>query len=255
MDVYQIANALLIVLCAGFLQGMVAFGFGLFSVPLLLTIGLPVPAVLAVSSICTALQTASGVHHLRSAVPWKEVWASTVVRAVAMLFGIWVLSVLATFPVGRIKFWVGLVMLLMVVLQALWRPSPRAKLHNGWNLAAFLASGFANGLCSMGGPPLVLWVMAHDWTAERTRAFLFASFMSLIPLQLAVLYLTFGHEVLRGMMLGIAFSPVVLLGSLLGLRIGTRFSKTFLTRLAFLVLAAIAVNAMYPEIRRVLQTY
>lgn len=54
--------------------------------------------------------------------------------------------------------------------------------------------------------------------------------------------------------LGLAFSPVVLLGSLLGLRVGARFSKPFLTRLAFLLLAAIALHAMSPALLIMLQS-
>jgi uncharacterized membrane protein YfcA len=255
MDVDQVVKALLVVLCGGFLQGTVAFGFGLFSVPLLLMIGLPIPAVLAIASVCTAVQAGSGVHHLRTDVPWKDVGRSVVLRAVAMLLGIWVLSLLVNYPVTQIKFWVGLVMLLLVLLQAFLQPQPRATLHRGWDLAAFLSSGFTGGLCSMGGPPLVLWVMAHNWTAERTRAFLFASFMSLVPVQLALLYWTFGRDVVHGIAVGAALSPVVLLGSLVGLRVGARFSKPFLRRLAFFLLAAIALNSMFPQIWGFLQRH
>ena len=252
MDMCQIVSVALVVLCGGFLQGTVAFGFGLFSVPLLLMMGLPIPAVLAIASVCTLVQAGSGVHHLRQAVPWKDVGISVVVRGVAMLLGIWVLRALVNYPIVKIKFWIGVVMLLLVILQVSWKPQPRARLHGGWNLAAFLTSGFTGGLCSMGGPPLVLWVMAHDWTVERTRAFLFASFMSLVPFQLAILYWTFGDDVVYGMVLGAVLSPVVLLGSLLGLRIGAHFSKPLLRRLAFLLLVAIAINAIFPQVWRLL---
>jgi uncharacterized membrane protein YfcA len=250
MDSHQIVYALLIALFGGVLQGTVAFGFGLFSVPLLLTVGFPMPMVLAISSVCTVVQSISGVHHLRHVVPWKEVGLSVVLRGVTLLLGIWVVRVLVSYPMASLKFWIGLVMLLMILLQAAWQPQPRPKLHYGWNVSAFLVSGFIGGLCSMGGPPLVLWVMAHDWPVDRTRAFLFASFMSLVPLQLAILYWTFGHDVLRGMALGLAISPAVLLGSLVGLRIGGRFSKPILRRVAFLVLLAIALNSMWPQILR-----
>jgi hypothetical protein len=40
---------------------------------------------------------------------------------------------------------------------------------------AAAALGLA-GICGMGGPPLVLWAMAHDWPADKVRAFLFACF-------------------------------------------------------------------------------
>lgn len=250
MDYSQTLNAGLIVLAGSLLQGTVAFGFGLFSVPLLLMVGLPMPEVLAISAVCTAVQSANGVHHLRQALPWRELGISVAVRGMTMLLGIWVLSSLVTCAQAQLKFWIGFVMLLLVILQASWQPQPRPRLHPGWNLTAFLTSGFTGGLCAMGGPPLVMWVMAHDWTVERTRAFLFASFMSLVPLQLAVLYWTFGESVGRGMLVGLALSPVVLLGSWFGLRLGARFSKPVLRRLAFALLVAIALSAMAPLLLR-----
>lgn len=252
---HQAGNAALVVLCGGMLQGTVAFGFGLFSVPLLLMSGFSVPQVLAISLVGSAVQSGSGVHHLRRAVPWQDVGVSVAVRAVAMLVGVWVLSVLVNHPTTQMNFWIGLVVLLLVALQTFCQPQPQSKLHIGWNLAAFLASGFTGGLCSMGGPPLVLWVMARDWTPERTRAFLFASFLSLVPLQLAVLYWTFGDDVVVGLAWGFALSPVVLFGSLLGLRLGARFSKPCLSKLAFLLLAAIALNAMFPQVWRMAQRW
>jgi hypothetical protein len=249
MDWTSILSALLILFAGGLLQGTVGFGLGLFCVPLLLTAGFPVSTVLAMASIGTAVQAVSGVHHLRHAVPWRTVGFSLLIRAAAMAAGVGLVRVLAGYPVASLKFWVGAVMLALVAAQAWWRPMPRPKLHAAWDWAAFLGSGFTAGLCSMGGPPLVLWVMAHDWPADRTRGFLFASFMSLVPLQLVLLYSQFGQDVLRGALLGLALAPAVLAGSLAGLRVGGRFSKTILRRVAYTVLLAIAFNAMYPQAR------
>jgi len=248
MDAHTVALAALISFLGGLLQGTVGFGFGLLCVPLLISIGLPVPAVLAMSAVCTAVQAASGVHHLRHCVPWKMIGMSFVVRVAAMTLGIWLLRSLVSHPIAQIKFWVGLVVLLLIVLQICWRPRPRAKLHPLWNLAAFAGSGFTTGLCAMGGPPLVQWVMAHDWSADKTRAFLFASFMVLVPVQLAQLYGSFGSLVTRGMIFGAALTPVVLLGSLLGLRMGSRFSKPFLCNAAFVLLTVVALNAMTTQV-------
>jgi uncharacterized membrane protein YfcA len=252
MDLSQTLSAALIIFCGGVLQGTVAFGFGLLSVPLLIMIGLPVPVVLTISAVCTVVQSGNGVYRLRHAVPWRIVLLSVAIRSATMAAGVWVLSLLMKDSVNQVKFWIGMVTLVMVVLQASWRPVPRERLHPGWNVAAFGASGFTGGLCSMGGPPLVLWVMAHNWTADRTRAFLFASFMTLVPVQLALLYLTFGDEVFYGLALGVVFTPMVLAGSLLGLRVGGRFSKPLLSRVAFLLLALIAMNAMVPQLWRLM---
>lgn len=248
MDPHQFSFALLAVFCGGLLQGAVAFGFGLLIVPLLMIIGLPVPMVLTVSLICTAFQALSGVHRLRHAVPWRVVGVSFLVRAMTLLAGIWVLTHLADCPMDSIKFWVGAVVLLLAIVQSIWQPRPRPRLHPVWDGLAFASSGFTGGLCAMGGPPLVLWVMAHDWPTDRTRAFLFAAFMSTVPLQIGVLYWTFGHDVLRGLGWGLLLSPAVLAGSWVGLRVGERFSKALLRRLAFVVLSAIALNSMYPKL-------
>jgi uncharacterized membrane protein YfcA len=248
MDLYQIGWALLVVLLGGILQGTVAFGFGLLVVPLLLALGLSAPTVLAIASICTAVQAATGVHRLRQVVPWGSVGFSLLIRGLSMLFGVWVLRRLVDYPVISLKFWVGLVLLLLVAAQAVWRPRPVARRHPAWDLAAFLASGFTAGLCGMGGPPLVLWVMGHDWAPDRIRAFLFAAFMGTVPLQLILLYWVFGGDVLRGMALGFAFSPAVFLGSMLGLRIGARFSGPNLRRLAYLVLVLVALSSMLPQL-------
>lgn len=250
MDVGQIIVAVLVVFFSGLLQGTVAFGFALLSVPLLLMAGFTPPIVMTITSVCSAVQSGSGVHHLRESVPWKYVGASVAVRAVTMVLGIWVLHALVDRPVAGINFWIGLVLLVLVLLLASWRPVPKARLNGAWNLIAFGASGFTGGLCSMDGPPLVLWVMAHDWTVERTRAFLFAAFLCVVPIQMTLLYLVFGNCVLQGIAWGAALAPAGLLGSLIGLRVGSRFSKPLLRRLAYALLIVIAVSAMCPYVWR-----
>jgi hypothetical protein len=61
------------------------------------------------------------------------VGVSFLVRAITLLLGIWVLSLLVGYPVASIKFWVGLVMLLLLLLQMAWQPHPRSRLHRGWD--------------------------------------------------------------------------------------------------------------------------
>ena len=101
----------------------------------------------------------------------------------------------------------------------------------------------------MGGPPLVLWVMAHDWPADRTRAFLFAAFSSLIPVQLGLFYAALGPDVLRGAALGVVLIPAVWIGSAAGLRLGALVSKRRLRLAAYALLAAIAFSAIAPQVK------
>jgi uncharacterized membrane protein YfcA len=102
----------------------------------------------------------------------------------------------------------------------------------------------------MGGPPLVLWVTAHNWTADQMRAFLFACFMSIAPFQMVAYYWNFGNQIIYGVLLAIIFLPIVLLGSSLGLQIGTHFSKGVLKNLAFSLLIIISISVMLPYLNR-----
>ena len=96
----------------------------------------------------------------------------------------------------------------------------------------------------MGGPPLVLWVTAHDWTSKRMRGTLFTLFFLTTPAQLYFFAHRFGHELWQTAGLGLGLFPVVLLGTLPGLWIGSRFSSEVLRKLAFGLLAVIAIYAI-----------
>jgi len=81
---------------------------------------------------------------------------------------------------------IGGILCLLVAIQYLWRQHPVKAMHWGWGGLAFIGSGLLAGLCGMGGPPLVIWSMAHDWPAEKTRGFLFAVFATSIPTKLTI---------------------------------------------------------------------
>ena len=104
------------------------------------------------------------------------------------------------------------------------------------------------GTCGMGGPPLVLWSMSHNWSNQRTRAFLYSVFGPTIPLQLALLYVIFGSDVGLGLLVGAMLLPAVFLGAFIGLHIGNRLSKPLLKTVAYIMLIAIALNSILPQL-------
>ncbi len=85
--------------------------------------------------------------------------------------------------------------------------------------------------------------MAHDWSTAKTRGFLFAVFAMANSIQIALLGFAFGKPVLHFVVLGIAFFPLVYLGSLFGLPLGNRMNKMWLRRIAFALLLVIGVSA------------
>jgi uncharacterized membrane protein YfcA len=93
----------------------------------------------------------------------------------------------------------------------------------------------------MGGPPLVLWLLAQEWPAERQRSFLWLSFLLLSPLQIAVMLATFGRPLLDAMGTGLVVAPLVLVVARFGSLWGRRLSKE---RLRWLMRAFLLVLAL-----------
>jgi len=115
-------------------------------------------------------------------------------------------------------------------------------------VVAFSLSGVLQGVAAVGGPPLVLWVMAHRWSNRQTRAFLFSTFLLTMPYQLLYLYVHFGPGLLPTMVTGLLFSPLVALGSLTGIRLGNTLPKPLLRKLAYaalLLMAALSILAPF----------
>jgi uncharacterized protein len=198
------------VLAASILRGFTGFGFGLAAVPLL-TLALPPTKVVP---FVTVLQVLVGLSGLRSA--WRIVeWRAVLGLAPGLVLGVPIgLAVLTEVPPNGVRLAIGLLIALSVVV--LWRRvrlPPRPS--RGVTLAAGLVSGMMNGLASMGGPPVVVYLLALSRDAAVVRAssivyFLFASIVTTIPMALRGLV---DREVL---LWSVASVPVLLVGSALG---------------------------------------
>ena len=100
------------------------------------------------------------------------------------------------------------------------------------------------GAIGMGGPPVVLYSMAHDWPAARARAFLWLLFLTWMPCQLAMLLAIEGEGVTHVSLWSVAVIPLVLIATRLGNRAGDRLDRRRLRIATFallLVLAAMSV--------------
>jgi hypothetical protein len=222
------------------LQGAVGFAYGLFAIPVLVWLGVPLNETVALMSVSTLVQVLIGAYQLRADIRWKEVWPATLIRVMTIPIGVGLLVVLSALESHQIKQFLGILLLAVLVVQTLWRVEPRDQVHPGWKWLAFSSSGILHGMVAMGGPPVVLWVMAHHWTNRQSRAFLFALFCLAVPIQLGLLYVSFGQEMIPPMLTGLAFAPLVAAGSAVGVRLGNLMTKTMLRQVAFSLLFFIA---------------
>ncbi|NOU36302.1 MAG: sulfite exporter TauE/SafE family protein [Kiritimatiellaceae bacterium] len=230
---------------AAVVQGSVGFGYALLATPLLVWLGIPLQQVIVMVAVGSLIQSFFGVRCLYASIPWRQAWIATGLRVVWLLAGLLILKKLITLDSRYIRFTVGAIICLLVGIQAVWKPKPVDKIHWGYTATAFSASGLLAGMVGMGGPPLVLWVMAHDWPPEKIRGFYFATFLTFIPIMIGMMFVLPGFGPLwMSVLTGLAFAPVIYCGGRIGLALGHRMSRKRLYCLTCVCLLATGISAM-----------
>jgi uncharacterized membrane protein YfcA len=181
---YSLVLTLLGVLAASLLRGFTGFGFGLAAVPLL-SVALP-PA--QVVPLVVTLQVIVGVGGLRGAsatCDWRAVRLLLPGLILGVPVGLLILTELAPNPVRLV---IGLIIAFSVVLLyrgARLPPNPSRLL----TAAVGLCSGVISGLASMGGPPVIVYLMALGHSATKVRStaivyFMLTGCVSLVPMSI-----------------------------------------------------------------------
>ena len=198
------------VFAASVLRGFTGFGFGLAAVPLL---SLAFPPAQAVPFVIV-LQAIVGVAGFRGA--WRVCdWRAVAGLTPGLVLGIPVgVLVLTFFRPNTVRLTIGLVIAASVGL--LWRGA-RLPPHPSRVLTGLvgLTSGVISGLASMGGPPIVVYLLALGHDAVRVRATSIIYFMLSALLSLVVL--TSRGMLDREVLLwSVASAPVLFGGSWVG---------------------------------------
>ncbi|KLN62399.1 hypothetical protein WH96_02530 [Kiloniella spongiae] len=234
-----------ILFVSSLIQGAVGFAFGLIALTFLTLLGIELSVIVPLLLSASIAQLVVGVYKLREHIKYPPLIKGSLIRYITLPLGILSLGyITATIDKTQIEQLVGVLILAIVAVQIIVRPIPRDKLHWLWTSLAFSASGFFAGLIAVGGPPIVLWVMAHKWTNQQIRSFLFASFLASAPINFITLYYVLGDNVLSPMIYGFAFSPLIALGSHLGVKLGHAFSPEKLRTIAFSILAISSLSSI-----------
>ena len=206
--------------------------------------GVGLPSAIAVVIGGVVVQTGWNLYRYRDHVRVRDTLPLFFLRVLALPVGIVLLGVLVSYGPGRVKQAIGLMLLLVLALQWVLKVRPRERVGWGWTVLAGCASGLTAGLVGMGGPPVVLWVMAHDWPAKRARAFLWATFLMLVPVNAGLLVWKFGGGMGWPMLLGLCLAPLVVVGSEAGMRAGGLMSRQRLRVAAFGLLVLLALGSL-----------
>ena len=225
-------------------QGAIGFALGMIAVPLLVEAGFSLSQSVALTTLAIGIQVLFGAWKLRAHIPWSEVKLAAVIRYLTVPIGVLLLLSIESMDTDVVKRLVGLGVLLGVGLRSLARSETVRELPTAVSAATFGLSGLLQGLVAMGGPPLVLWMTTREFRANQARAFTMTLFLLNAPLQ--VLLLLFLSQTMTAdvLLMALMLTPIIYLGTLIGLRIGDRFSKPLLNRVALMVLAVIAINAI-----------
>jgi len=208
-----------------FVQSAAGFAAGLLVIPSMLWAGFTIPEAQASLIIATIPQNLWGVWSFRDAAePRRLLWPG-LTRLAFLPIGVASLSYLESFSIVHLRQMVGLMVLIATSVMLGVNPTPREHLHRGWGWLAFPLSGYFQGLVGIGGPPMVLWVQAHNWDTRQSRVFLFSMYLiSIIP-ALGVLLWFFGGRIVPVSIATVFAIPWLLLMTFLGLKLGTAIGR------------------------------
>ena len=198
------------VLAASVLRGFTGFGFGLAAVPLL-SLALPPAKVVPFVVILQAIVGVAGFREARRLCDWRAVLGLTPGLLMGIPLG---LLVLTEFRPNLVRLAIGLLIAGSVVLlrQGVRLPPSPSRMVT---IGVGLLSGVMSGLASVGGPPIVVYLLALGHRAAVVRAtsivyFMLSALVTLVPMSLKGL-------IDREVLIWSAFSvPVLVLGTWLG---------------------------------------
>ncbi len=234
-----------IMFAGSLVQGSIGFGLGMIAVPLLVEADFSLSQAVALTTLVIGIQVMFGVYRLRADIPWGDVKLAALVRYLTVPIGVLILLSAENMDSAQVKQLAGMGVLLGVIIRVLARQGAERDLPLGISAVTFGISGLLQGLVAMGGPPLVLWMTTRNFQARQARAFTMTLFLFNAPVHVLILLFLSQTLSLDDVLMALLLSPLIFLGSAVGLRIGDRFSKPLLNKVALAALVLIALNAIF----------
>ena len=218
------AFALCSVFLGGLSRGFTGFGAALIIVPVLIIVYGLIPAVVLMSLI-----EVPGVFQLARTAVREADWRALVPLCIAAAFtvplGAWSLAVLDAETVRRGI--AAIVVTFAILIATGWRY--RGEITKFLSACVGIVSGFCSGIASLGGPPVVMFLVAKGSNAAQTRAGIVAYF----ALAMAVRLAAFGWHGLYSqnvIILSLLLAPVYMSGIWIGSRFFKGASETLFRR-------------------------
>lgn len=156
---------IIIVLAAGFIQGLTSFGFALITMPFLAKV-IPlqqVVPIVVILSLCTNLIV---IINIRQYVDIKKIWILIVSSLLAAPLGTYLLIYL---DANVLKVLTGLLIIVFACILLTGKSYPIRNEKLAFVPVGIL-SGLLNGSISMSGPPVALFLSNQSTSKEKFRA-------------------------------------------------------------------------------------
>jgi uncharacterized membrane protein YfcA len=237
-DARTLIVALLITAAAGLVRGVTGFGGAMvMSAPLALLIGpqLMVPIVLVLESVVAAPL----LWQTRALVNWRMM--GTILAAACLFVPLGTLILVSLEPQVMRRGVALTVIVFAAILLVGWRYSGRPRLSTSLGLGAL--SGTMLGATSVGGPPVILYLLSGPDPVATTRANLT---LYVTVTSLAGLAALWYHELLDGpaAFASLWLAPPYYLGLVAGTRVFAHVSDARFRQLTLVLLIAVSTGIL-----------
>lgn len=238
MEPLTLSLAIAIALAAGAVRGITGFGGAMvMSPPLALLIGprVTVPVVLLLESIVAAPM----LWQTRERVNWRMIGAILAAACAFVPIGVLVLAV-ADPKAIRNAIAITVIVFALLLLRG-WRYAGRPRLSTSLGLGA--VSGGMLGATSIGGPPVILYLLSGPDSIETTRAnlTLYVTVTSLIGI---VMLLQQGIFDAHAAWLSLWLAPAYYAGLVGGIRLFPRLNEVRFRRLTLGLLIVVSAGIL-----------
>jgi len=191
--------------------------------------------------IGSAIQKILGIRYFRKVINLKEISPLIVSGLAGLPIGLFLMFRASGLHQSSIKQLIGFLIIFMLVLR--WSKLIKSviSVKTIWTYFAGFLSGILNGFANIGGPPVVLWVLAQNWENKKMRATIISFSLFFVPFQIIIMIIIFGRALYLPLLYSLLLSPSVLIGSWFGLKFGDKFSKDILEKYMELLLLVIAL--------------
>jgi uncharacterized protein len=233
-----IALVLVIAAIAGVIRGITGFGGALLMAPpfaLILGAKLTVPVVLLLEGLVALPMTVQN----RALVRWPVMMPMTLAALAAAPFGTYLL--VSADPLTLRRAIAATVIVFSMLMLGGWRYAGRQRTATGASLGAL--SGAMASATGIGGPPVILYLLAGPDPIQNTRANLTFFICAVAIGGLAMMALAGAFDA-RALWITAAATPGYYLGIVAGSRLFSRFDDTRFRQLTLALMLVVSIGIL-----------